>query len=74
MFAFIYDNGYCEDANFHVMLAKKNDEAGTGKHNLRLGKRGFENLAVGVLIDYGRQPADRLPFPKRNSVRFPSKD
>ncbi len=51
MFAFVYDNGYHEDASVHIMLGKKNGEAGTGKHDLRSGKRGFDKLAGAVLFD-----------------------
>lgn len=53
MFAFVYDNGYHEDANVHIMLGKKNGKAGTGKHDLRSGKYGFDKLAGAVLFDNG---------------------
>lgn len=53
MFAFVYDNGYHEEANVHIMLGKKNGEAGTGKHDLQSGKCGFDKLAGAVLIDNG---------------------
>ena len=74
MFAFIYDNGYHEDANVHLMLAKKNDEAGTGKHNLRSGKRGFDKLAGAVLVDYVNAMPTVYLFLNGTRFDFPSRE
>ncbi len=74
MFEFVYENGYHEDANVHVMLAKKNDEAGTGKHNLRSGKRGFDKCAGAVLIDYGNAMPTVYLFLNGTRFDFPSHD